>query len=252
MNRSRQFTFFLLALAMIAQPGSVSAQAVRGTLVLEDSEVPLSFGTIELLDRELNVIASTLSDALGKFVLRSPRPGTFSIRGSHMNADELVAPGVRLAVGDVLDVVLTLPLRPIELDPLTVSVPAEQRFLLSNGFYTRSVSAVGTFFTPDQLQLMKPDRPTDLLRQIPGVQLTPDPNNPSHHSIRFSRVGFAGYCRPKIVVDNVTMVGFDIDDLEMEDVAAVEIYKTALETPMQYSGLNAACGTILIWMGPRT
>jgi hypothetical protein len=252
MNRSRQFTFALVALAIIAQPLDVESQAVRGTLVLADSDLPLSFGTIELLDRELNVIASTLSDALGKFVLRSPRPGTFSLRGSHMNADELVASGVRLAVGDVIDVVLTLPLRPIELDPLTVSVPAEQRFLLSNGFYSRSVSTAGTFFTPDQIQLMRPDRPTDLLRQIPGVQLTPDPNNPSRHSIRFSRVGFAGYCRPKIVVDAVTMVGLDLDELPVEDVAAVEIYKSALETPMQFSGLNAACGTIVIWMGPRT
>jgi len=252
MNRSRKFVFALAALTIIAQPMDASSQAVRGTLVLAESDLPLSFGTIELLDRELNVIASTLSDALGKFVIRSPRPGTFSLRGSHMNADELVAPGVRLAIGDVIDVVLTLPLKPIELDPLTVTVPPERRFLVANGFYERSVNAFGTFYTPEQLELMRPDRPTDLLRQLPGVQLMPDPVNPSSHSIRFSRTaGFAGYCRPQIVVDAVTMVDFDIDELPMEFVAAVEIYKSALETPAQYAGRNAACGSIIIWMGQR-
>ena len=43
----------------------------------------------------------------------------------------------------------------------------------------------------------------------------------------------------------------DIGAFLVTDVAGVEIYRGPAETPTQFSGPNATCGTIVIWTGRR-
>jgi len=169
-----------------------------------------------------------------------------------MNAESLITGGVTLTLDQVVDVELALPLRPIELDPLLVSVRPERRFLVRNGFYERSKSALGTFITPELMERWRPFFPTDMLRRIPGVRLTPDPRWPSRYSITFTRAGiFGNNCGPKVFLDGVMMYGLDINDLPVEDIAAMEVYKSGLQTPPQYASGGSACGAIVIWTGPR-
>ncbi|HLB08775.1 MAG TPA: hypothetical protein VK617_04550, partial [Gemmatimonadaceae bacterium] len=35
--------------------------------------------------------------------------------------------------------------------------------------------------------------------------------------------------------------------LRPDDIAGIEVYKSASEVPVQYQGQNASCGTILVW-----
>lgn len=242
----------LAAFAALAQPCEVSAQVVRGRLISAEMEMPLSFGTIELLNTRLEVVASAFADALGRFEVSAPGPGSYALRGGHMNAEPLISAGVTLTLDQVVDVELALPLRPFELDPLLVSVRPERRFLVRNGFYERSRSALGTFITPELMERWRPFFPTDMLRRIPGVRLTPDPRWPTRFSITFSRAGlFMNNCQPKIFLDGVMMYGLYINDLPVEDIAAMEVYKSGLQTPPQYASGGSACGAIVIWTGPR-
>jgi hypothetical protein len=244
--------FLLITIALVACPRGVSSQAIRGTLIAADMGMPLSFGTVQLLDAQDNVVATAFSDALGEFVLRAPRAGTYSVRGEHMSADPLITTGVQLRLGQVITVALTLPLSPIELEEVVVSVSPERRFLVGNGFYERAATMPGTFITPEIMQQWQPYRPSDLFRRMPGVEMMPDPVRSDRFAIRFNRTtGFAGLCRPKMVVDGVTVMDFNIDDLPAEVVAAVEVYKSALQTPPQFAGGMAACGVIVIWTGQR-
>jgi len=253
MDRRRLGALLLFAaLAAGVFPGAISAQVVRGRLIAAEMQMPLSFGTVELLNSRLEVVATAFADGLGMFELVAPGPGTYALRGGHMNAEPLISGGVTLTLDQTINVELALPLRPIELDPLMVSVRPERRFLVRNGFYDRAKSELGTFITPELMERWRPWVPTDMLRRIPGVRLTPDPRWPSRYRITFTRAGiFMGNCRPKVFLDGVMMYDFDINDIPIEEVAAMEVYKSALQTPLRYGGGGAACGAIVMWTGPR-
>jgi len=61
-------------------------------------------------------------------------------------------------------------------------------------------------------------------------------------------------CYMQIFLDGVRLYSYDgnavppsLDDLRLQDVEAVEVYRGA-ETPVQYRSTGSVCGTILIWL----
>jgi len=64
-------------------------------------------------------------------------------------------------------------------------------------------------------------------------------------------------CYSQIFVDNQLMnrgrptEPFDINSIPARDIAGVEFYASAAQTPGQYSELNARCGVMLIWTRRR-
>jgi len=142
-----------------------------------------------------------------------------------------------------------------------VTVRPEYRPLVRNGFYDRAKGGLGTFVTPDQIERANPLRTTDLLRRIPGVRLEPHPEWPARWIVTMTRSGmFPGgisaggggrRCTPRVIVDDVEMLDFDVDELATQNVFALEVYRSPVQVPPQYGGMGYSCGVIVIWTGMR-
>jgi hypothetical protein len=52
---------------------------------------------------------------------------------------------------------------------------------------------------------------------------------------------------PQAAASDTTSVPFIVDDIDLTDVLGVEIYRGAADTPLQFGGPSAACGTVVIW-----
>ena len=254
----RHALILLVLAGVITSP--LLGQEVHGTLIAAETGTILPYGMVELLDNNLQSVATAYGDEMGRFALVAPGPGRYSLRGSHMTAQPLIAGPLDLVVGQVATVELTLALQPIELDPLMVSVRPEYRQLVRKGFYERAKSGLGTFVTPEQVEKWRPIRATDLLRRLPGIRLEANPERVNRYFVTMTRAGmFTGElgagggrrCVPRIIVDDAYYPDFDLDDLPAQDIFAVEVYRSPVQVPVQYGGAAYSCGAIVVWTGIR-
>ena len=100
---------------------------------------------------------------------------------------------------------------------------ADQRRL---GFETRRPSGRGIFITEQEIRDANASTLGTLLRHRPGIHFT---------------------CRPAFIVDGAS-ADYSTDlDTSTAGLIGIEIYRTAVETPLPFlNGMNT-CGTIVIW-----
>jgi len=114
------------------------------------------------------------------------------------------------------------------------------------GFDQRAKRGMGTFITEDDIEKRQPILLTDVFRTVPGLNVAFDGNNYTVQSARSGNIN----CPMQWYLDGSPYDNSDngIDQmLRPDDIAAVEVYKSASEVPVQYQGQNASCGTILVW-----
>jgi len=99
---------------------AADAQVVRGRLVDAESGRPLE-GAMVVLEGPLGDVASVLSDALGRFVVRAPEVGTYALRADRIGHASARLEPFTLTAADTLDVRLTAPVSPVLLEGLEVS-----------------------------------------------------------------------------------------------------------------------------------
>jgi outer membrane cobalamin receptor len=156
---------------------------------------------------------------------------------------------LRVEAGADLDVLVTLSVTPLPLEPILVEVRRLYVPAYRAGFEERRRFRSGTFFTREDIEARGAMHFSDLLRMVPGARVTP--------SARWGPVvTLRGGCRPQLWVDGVrTVTPLGMDDLlPPMDVDAVEVYHGA-QTPAEFGG--DACGTIVVWTrrgepGPAT
>jgi hypothetical protein len=138
--------------------------------------------------------------------------------------------------------------RAVTLD--SVRVLASQRPSLAEFEHNRKTNLQGRFLTLSQIQQSRAKNTSDLLPLLGGYVLmgrTPlvkmkdtDFDPPGTHSCKGANV----------VIDGVD--GMEVDDVQPNQIAGIELYKDAASAPLQYAG-RANCGLIVIWLrpGPR-
>jgi hypothetical protein len=95
-----------------------------------------------------------------------------------------------------------------------------------------------------------PNLPSDMLRNIPRVEVTP---------YRFGTpevyIGTgAAACKPPFYLDGVLTRNMEIDELDVSEIEDIEIYRGPAEVPPQFKE-NNRCGALLVWTregGPRS
>jgi hypothetical protein len=132
------------------------------------------------------------------------------------------------------------------------AVPFELR-----GFYSRKARGTGTFFTGDDIKRMQPRLFTDVLRRVPGMQVTTDlgvyGTNNAARSARATGMSGPRPCPVLFYLDGAPFpVTGDIpinNYIATTEIAAVEVYNGVSQVPPQFlsSALNARCGVIVIW-----
>jgi hypothetical protein len=218
------------------------AQTVLGRLLDVSTGRSIAAGTLALLHTDSTVAASAVTDTAGNFALRAPRQGSYHLRGERIGYRTAVTAPLELGSDDTLRVEFRLSVEAVELNPITVMSYSRRPPGPLGGFYDRARRrAFGTFITRQDIEDSRPLQTTDLLRTIPGIQLTPS---------RFGRfnVRMRG-CVPRVFLDGVPirMAGLTIDDLvHPSELEGLEVYRSAAEVPGEFA-FPGGCGAIGLW-----
>jgi len=216
-----------------------STSMVKGQVLSYGSGDPLDGAAVSLASGPGGTrgIGTRVTDETGSFQFQRVPPGIYRIRVTYLGFADL-QDTLRVDPLSDLDLVLTMSVSPVELEPLVVR--SERRPLGPIGdFERRRRTFSGSFFDREQIEAMGPVLFTDLLRRVPGVRVLPV--DPYHYTVRFR-----GGCRPVLWVDGVKLItpeGMD-EILPPMDLEAVEVYRGP-SVPVQYAGNG--CGSILVW-----
>ena len=151
--------------------------------------------------------------------------------------------------------------KPLALEAIEVEVERRSLPLAEQGFYDRERIGLGHFIGPERLERRAAFRTSDLLRAVPGVRILQSSGIAGLGSYPVTRAGVRSGlrvdgppCFPRIYLDGVVVEQggrqwpfSDFDALVApSDLEGMEVYRSQVEMPAQYSGLSA-CGAILLW-----
>ena len=279
-HRVLRLGLVLMALSMgLAQGAPASAQRIRGRLLDFLSEQPLEAGLVTLRTADSVLVSTAITDENGNWAFKFPGPGSFYLEAARFGYLPWVAGPFDVVAEDDLNSVYHLWPEPIEMDPIEVSVAATRRHLEMEGFYERQRSDFGYFLAPEQIEKRGAPRLTDLLMGLPGVRMMSTTSGSAGGRfivLRGSSLSQGGSCRPRVFVDGLMYAkgdshpiervegleteldlepefvdqGLSLDDIgPPSDIAAIEIYRSAIEVPVQFGGtsVETLCGVIVIW-----
>jgi hypothetical protein len=228
------------------------AQGVVAGFVREDStDVPLA-GVEVLLDGSARRV---LTDQRGRFVLAGLPLGTSSLL-VRMLGWQPVRLRVSVTSADTAWTEVSLIRRPVQLAPVEVTGKASVGYGVREGIADRARMGFGRFIDSTVLRASEHLRVDDLLRRIPGVQIRD--NGRSRIAMSTRRAG----CFMQVIVDGRILYRSESPtaqdtarshppDLRGEysvaELEAIEVYRSAAETPSEFNGTGAGCGTIVLW-----
>lgn len=179
----------------------------------------------------------------GRFALGGLPTGTRTVEVRAIGFVPLRA-AVDLTRGRAASVQLALAKPAPTLDRVRVIGKRSRAERWQDAFLARRKEGLGRFFTAADVERQHPLYTSDLLRQAPGVRLTPTTGAGSGVRLR-------GNCTPAVVLDGMSIYAGadDVDQLvRPEELAGVEVYTGVGGIPLQYGGLEAnGCGAVLLW-----
>lgn len=223
--------------------GAVSAQSVRGFLLEAETRQPIVAGTVALLDAQGKEVASAVTSESGAFLLEADVPGAYWLRGESLGYRSASGGPIELGNGMVVDVEFRLAVDAVLLEALSLVAAPRIENLERVGFYERKRMGIGWFLTRQDMEKKPHVSTSDALRGVPGVRLVPRGFGQNLLLLRG-----AARCGPQIIVDGVRLVDRgNVDVVLPQDIDGIEVYMGAAGPPIEFGGLEAGCGTILIW-----
>ena len=255
----RRFAPTLLAFAAIgiggfSHPIALAAQGsgtLKGVVSTTDKQ-PLARARISVLGTPLVAV----TDTDGSFRIAALPLGSRSVEVKLLGyASTLLPVQIEADKTATLDVTLTatpVPLETVNISGDTLIVPAMQ------GFQERRKRGNGRFFTREEIDRMQARLFTDVLRRVPGMQLTlVSGTNNNGYTVRTGRTGEGvqgGRQCPVLFYMNGMPFPMNADAvinnfISPEEVEAVEVYTGASQIPAQFNATayNARCGVVVIW-----
>ena len=248
MSRKTALALCAMVLSAMASPDERShAQQpsvfLRGTVIDQQTNTPVMNVVIRIVDTPL----SALTDADGRFYFHEIRRGDYTLRADHI---AYAAAITKLEVrADDLDVEVRLSPEAIPIHGIIVT--AFSRRLEAVGFYEREKRGIGTFIDRKQIEKMKVQSSSDLLRNVPGLRLVPQA---ARRNVPPNQMRGRGNCRFKYIVDGArTLSDFEIDFVAPYAIEGLEVYAGLSEVPAVFranampDGGQTICGVIAIW-----
>ena len=124
----------------------------------------------------------------------------------------------------------------------------------------------GTFVSDTLLASNEHSNMSNVLRRVPGAQVARVQFDRRSYNVLASRRngqslrGGDKYCYFQIYVDGMLRYAPaaqnlqpppDIDEFKVHDYEAIEVYRGPAQTPVQFGGTGAPCGTIVFWTRTR-
>ena len=227
-------------------PAIVQGQSFAGEVVEDVTGRRLAAIAVMLLDSAGHAIAYAESDSAGTFRLRLPGLGRYRLHAQAPTYEALTSDLIEAPPDDTLEVQLRLQPRPALLEELAITAERRHRQLVARGFYDRRGRGQGFFLDRDQILDQRGRRVTDLLRQLPGIQVRASVSGGNIVTSR--RYGF--HCPVKIVLDNLAIQqgSEDVDNFAVPaEVIGIEYYPTGVGAPLMHVGTGTRCGILMIW-----
>lgn len=230
----------LLAACLLGARLGAQGAVVRG-VVLDSAHAPVPEVAVAVV--AVHQVART--DANGHFTLTKLPSGEveFSIRriGYEPATLRKVVPSSGI---DSLTVMLVE--LPVVMDAMSVT-ERHRRQGIEEFYFRRAQGVAGVFFSREDIASQRASTPSDLMRTTPGVRLVGASNG---KGVRFqSTTGMRrGDCQPVVWVDGQAAPGMELDDISLNDIEGIELYRGTSTTPGQFwrSG-SSQCGAVVVW-----
>jgi hypothetical protein len=215
--------------------------------VVNKSGAPVANARIGLMGSS----AATVTRANGEFTLDSLPAGTQALVVRQLGYRPTEVP-VELSSRTAARVTVRLGEFVPELSPVEV-VSRRDEGLQKVGYLDRKRSAAsGYFLTPEQVESRHALQFTDLMRTIPGIQVSNQGGQAMLTSSRSSSSGSGGCVT--VFVDGAAWQQLSPGDLDSfvrpEEVAAVEVYG-GTQVPAQFTTPGQSCSAIVVWTKTR-
>lgn len=225
------------------------AQTVLGTVLEETSRRALGAVSVVLVGDSAR-LRNAITDDSGRFVLIAPAAGHYRLRAERLGYAGAQSDLIELTDDETITIELTMPINPIDIPPITVQQRSRKIPAMLEDFYARKRSNNGgAFFDREDIRARNPLRLTDLLRDVPGLQVS-GANSAGGRTVRVGRQNTQRDCPLQVYVDGRQYRQFDASNLDIfppADLDGVEVYKGLSEVPAEFGGNGAACGVLAVW-----
>lgn len=243
----RPAALLLATCALTMGTADLAAQEVAGVLREAGTDRIIPFGDVSVVDARGAVVASTVSDAAGNFLIHVPRGGEYRLHSVRLGYYSAVSTPFEVPDEGRVTVTIRLALNPVAVDSLHVVVGRPATLLESEGFYGRRKSALGTFLDRFDLEALRGGRTlTDVVRYVPGVSVRIDQFGKEHVLLRGLR---RGQCRPTLFLDGLRIQPPWEDLIDVDNLEGLEVYARPTEVPGRFGGMFT-CGVIVAWSKP--
>ena len=246
----------LAALFLASATASAHAQVLRGRVIDNTTGEGVPTANVEAL-ADGRSAGRTRTEADGKFELRLRAAGTFRLTAERTGYTASVSSDVPVAPRETVYVELRVAAAAMQLDPLRVTArvaPPHRRSLELSGFYERERLGIGRFIRREDFenrsnlttaQVLSRERGTIVVGNGP-TEFIVFARSASNGALRRPR---ASYCMPLLYLDGMKIHSAqDLNQVvQPSQIEAVELYRSTAEVPVQYSGIDASCGVILVW-----
>jgi hypothetical protein len=258
----------LVVAGLVLAPAVMAAQvvgALKGKVINDANDAPIAGAEVSIP----GIKAATQTEADGSFILRGVPPGKHIVWVRKIGFEFLSAV-LAVAPGDTVDNDFGMfPSRSQRLPEVEVKAEKPVVAKLSD-FEERRKMGLGHFITQDQLDKQENRRMSEILGATPGASIVRGNTNaawvssgrgvatvenqfvPDRYDI--ARGAKRGVCYMAVMIDGVTVFSgnsgetlFDINSLQPNSIAAIEVYSGGATIPAKYNGTKAACGLVLIW-----
>ncbi|MFV2008082.1 MAG: hypothetical protein ACC667_11590, partial [Longimicrobiales bacterium] len=210
---------------------------------------------VVLADSMGKVVGRALSDSAGRFFIAVDL-GTYSLVVNRLSYEPEHVTDIEITNTSIMAVRIRLSPDAVEIPGLLVQGERRAPSLASNGFYDRKKRGFGHFVEVKRLRRLQALRPSELVRNLPGVVTR---NGEVRSTRGVFRASGPENCVLQVVVDRVYR-GANLDDiLTVEEIEAIEVYNGSSNVPPEWQGLaglgylditggtTPTCGVVLVW-----
>lgn len=228
---------------------------LQGTVVEARTHQPVPDATVLVMDSHGVRVAREATDGDGRFAAEVRRRAAVRLRVGATGYETVTTPLLHFGDDDHFVVEVLLDVDAVPLAPLEV-VSASRRIERSpifEGFDHRRERDFGSFFTRAEIEEIEPQRVSDLLRRLPGVELRG--GGPGHRrTISMApRTTPGRSCPVQIYLDGVLMTRTQAADVAVDDLVApgdlegMEVYRGLASVPAEFLNPDARCGVVALW-----